>query len=122
MKQRSPALYMEDIVDAMTKIERYIEEVDFAGFTQNEMIVDAVIRNLEIIGEAARNIDEDIRDNYPEIPWRRIIGLRNIVIHGYFGVDLENIWKIITENIPETQPAIRRVLDDIRQEEGNATR
>ncbi len=113
---------MEDIVDAMTKIERYIEEVDFAGFTQNEMIVDAVIRNLEIIGEAARNIDEDIRDNYPEIPWRRIIGLRNIVIHGYFGVDLENIWKIITENIPETQPAIRRVLDDIRQEEGNATR
>lgn len=113
---------MEDIVDAMTKIERYIEEVDFAGFTQNEMIVDAVIRNLEIIGEAAQNIHEDIRDNYPEIPWRQIIGLRNIVIHGYFGVDLENIWKIITENIPETQPAIRRALDDIRQEEGNATR
>ena len=68
--------------------------------------MDAVIRNLEIIGEAAKNIPMRIRDKYPEVPWKRMIGLRNIVVHEYFGIDTHIIWRIAIYNIPETKPSI----------------
>ena len=101
----------------MNKIENYIEGLDFDSFAHNNMVVDAVIRNLEIIGEAIRNIPDNFIDKYPDIPWKRMIGLRNIVIHTYFGIDLENIWKIIAENIPEVKPKIVEILNDIKDEE-----
>ena len=119
MKKRTYKPYMSDILDAITKIESYIKGLDFDAFIQNEMIIDAVLRNLEVIGEAAKNIPEDIRERYSKIPWKRIVGLRNIVIHGYFGVDLENIWKIITENIPEVKPTIIEILDKQKVENTN---
>lgn len=103
----------------MNKIDNYIEGLDYDSFTKNSMVIDAVIRNLEIIGEAIRNIPDNIIDKYPDIPWKRMIGLRNIVIHTYFGIDLENIWKIITENIPEVKPQIILILDEIKKEETN---
>ena len=88
MKRRTYQLFVEDIVEAMDKIERYIKGLTYETFVENEMVVDAVLRNLEIIGEASGNIPEDTREKYSDIPWRRIIGLRNIAIHKYFGVDL----------------------------------
>jgi uncharacterized protein with HEPN domain len=110
-------LFFEDAIDAINKIESYIRDLDYESFSQNNMVIDAVVRNLEIIGEAIKNIPDNIIDKYPDIPWKRMIGLRNIVIHAYFGIDLENIWKIITENIPEVKPRIVEILDDIRDEE-----
>ena len=71
---------------------------------KNEMVVDAVIRNLEIVGEAARNIPEEGRSKYSDIPWKRVVGFRNIVIHGYFDVDLEIVWVIAKERLPELKP------------------
>jgi uncharacterized protein with HEPN domain len=84
--------------------------LSYDDFIEGAMVIDAVIRNLEVIGEASINIPEDIRKKYPLVPWKRMIGLRNIVIHGYFGIDLGIIWEIITRNLPETKPLIVKML------------
>ena len=114
MNKRSWTIYIEDILVSMDKIERYIKGLNYKKFTVNELIIDAVLRNLEIIGEASRNIPEDIREKYPDIPWKRMIGLRNIVIHEYFGIDLGIIWQIISRNLPETKPKIRSMLKNFQ--------
>jgi len=116
MKKRSYRMFIEDILEAMDKIGRYIKGLSYETFAGNEMVVDAVLRNLEVIGEAARNIPEDIREKYSDIPWRRMIGLRNIAIHEYFGVDLGIIWEIITRNLPETRPMITEMLKKFDEE------
>jgi len=77
--------------------------------------MDAVLRNIQIMGEAARNISDEIKEEYPEIPWRKIIGLRNIVVHAYFGVDLGTIWEIGTLNIPQTRPLIVEMRREIQK-------
>lgn len=104
MIKRTYKLYLNDIIQAMNKIEKYSQGLDYDSFVNNEMVVDAVLRNIEVIGEAATQIPENMRQQYSHIPWKKIIGLRNIVIHEYFGVDLDNIWKIVSENITETKP------------------
>lgn len=116
MKKRSCRIFIEDILEAMDKIGRYIKDLSYETFAKNEMIVDAVLRNLEVLGEAARNIPEEIREKHPDIPWRRMIGLRNIAIHEYFGVDLSIIWEIITRNLPETKPMITEILKEFDEE------
>ena len=113
MKKRSYRLFIEDIVESMNRIEQYLSGMSHQDFLSNQMVIDAVIRNIEIIGEAARNIPEDIRNAYPAIPWKRIIGLRNIAIHAYFGIDLDILWKILTESIPEAKIEILRSLETI---------
>jgi len=112
--KRSYRLFVEDILESVDKIERYVKGISYGNFVENEMIIDAVIRNLEVIGEASKNIPENIREQYTTIPWRRIIGLRNIMIHGYFGIDLSIIWEIITKNLPETKPSIVEMLNNLK--------
>ena len=113
MKKRTYKLYVNDILESIKKIENYIANLSYEDFVQDDLVRDAVLRNLEVIGEATKNIPDNIREKYPLIPWRRIIGLRNIVIHEYFGVDFENIWRIITKNIPEVKPSIEKILEII---------
>jgi uncharacterized protein with HEPN domain len=100
-------------LQAITKIERFTHGLTYENFEQNELVVDAVLRNLEIIGEAASNISDDVRLNYPNIPWKRMVGLRNIVIHAYFNVDLNIVWQIIQVNLPATKSHIEAMLDDM---------
>ncbi len=97
----------------MDKIEQYTKDLDENLFNQNEMIFDAVVRNLEIIGEASKHVPQNIRDSFPEIPWKRMIGLRNLVIHEYFGVDVQTVWQIVSRNIPETKPELIKLLHKI---------
>ena len=102
------------MLEAIDKIEKYTESIeDSEEFKRNNMVADAVLRNLEIIGEAARNIPEEIRTKYNEIPWNRVIGLRNIVIHGYFVVDLDIIWVIIKEQLPELKDVLFRMFEEV---------
>ena len=84
---RSHCIYLEDILTSMLRVVEYVGENNFMDFKQNMMLVDAVVRNFEIIGEASRNIPENIKNRYPEIPWKKMYGLRNLILHEYFGID-----------------------------------
>lgn len=106
-------LFLEDLIESMEIVMEYLDGLTYEEFENDRMRIDAVLRNIQIIGEAARNIPDDIREKNPGVPWGRIVGLRNIVVHAYFGVDLEIIWKIGKENIPETKPMIVRILKDL---------
>ena len=102
-------VYFKDMVDAMQNIEEYTEGLDFKGLKDNKLIRDAVIRNLEVIGEAVKNIPKEIRDKHPEIKWREIAGLRDRLIHKYFEVDLEIVWDIIKNKLPELKTKISAI-------------
>jgi len=109
---RSFRTFLEDIREAAEKIAKYIEGLDYTKFMENDMVCDAVVRNLEIAGEAARNISDELRTRYSQIPWRQLVGLRNIMIHAYFGVDYENIWKIVSEELPAISSSISTILQE----------
>ncbi len=112
--KRSDKLFLEDILECIDRIECYTKDLCYGDFVEKQMVIDAVVRNLEIIGEASKNIKEDTRKEYKSIPWNRMIGLRNIIAHGYFGVDLSIVWKIITKNLPDTKPFIVEMYQNIK--------
>jgi len=107
--------YIDDIVDAMNKVLKFVEGISYEEFAQDEKTVFAVIRAIEIIGEAVKNIPEDIRREYPEIPWRGMAGMRDKVIHGYFGVNLKVVWETVKERIPEVKPIFEKMLKDLEK-------
>ena len=99
-KGRDHLLFLEDILAAIAKIERYTQGLSFETFRENDMAVDAVIRNFEVIGEAVRHIPDNIKERYPDVEWKEAAGFRNILIHDYFGIDVEAVWDTIKNNIP----------------------
>ncbi|MDK2789710.1 MAG: hypothetical protein PWP15_217 [Methanothermococcus sp.] len=115
MSKRDIRAFLLDILDSMNAIDDYVKNTTFDEFLNNRMMRQAVIRELEIIGEATKNIPEKIRKKYPEIPWKGMAGVRDKVIHGYFGVDYDIIWKLIKVRIPQTKPLIEDVLKDLEE-------
>lgn len=107
---RSDKLYLSDILEAIKNIQAYIKGLSYAKVSKQRMIIDAVIRNLEIIGEAAKHISKDTKSKHPEIEWKKIAALRNILIHEYFGVDLDVLWDIIQNKLPDLKKKIERLL------------
>jgi uncharacterized protein with HEPN domain len=107
--------YIQDVIDAMEKGMKFIEDMEFEEFVKDDKTVFAVIRALEVIGEAIKNIPEEIRGKYPEIPWRDMGGMRDKLIHSYFGVNLKMIWKTIKEEIPPLKPLFERMLREIER-------
>jgi uncharacterized protein with HEPN domain len=105
-------VYLDDILEAVGKIAIYTENLKFEEFVSDTKTIDAVIRNLEIIGEATRRIPEGIRTRHGEIEWHKIIGLHNILAHEYSGIDLEIIWEVIKEKLPLFGQQIMQVLKD----------
>ncbi len=112
MSKRSPLLLLEDILNACEKIQEYSKNISFKQFEGNDMIIDAVIRNFEIIGEAANRLPDEYKDTHPEIDWHRIRGFRNRIVHDYFGVDLSILWNIKTNNLPVLLVQIKDILKD----------
>lgn len=101
MPKRDVALLLDDIRTAIDKIERYATGLDHDAFMADEKTVDAVVRNLEVIGEAVRQIPADFASTHPAVPWQRIAGLRNRIVHSYFGLDLEIVWQILQRDLPD---------------------
>lgn len=109
MPKRNTALYLKDIETSIKRIEKYAKGLSFNSFKNDQKTVDAVIRNLEVIGEAVSNIPKEFKARYSDIPWRKIIDMRNKVIHEYFGVDFEILWETIQEDIPELKKKINKI-------------
>ena len=106
---KDEAVYLKHILDAIEKIESYTSG-GRKTFFQNTLIQDAVIRNLEIIGEAVRNLPAEFRRRHPEIPWRGIAALRNVLIHEYFGVELEIVWRVVKRRLPSLKRYVEMLL------------
>ena len=100
MSRRSAPLLLEDIGEAVEKIERYVAGLNHDAFVSDDKTVDSVVRNLEIIGEAANRIPKDFRTRHSEIDWHKIIGLRNRIVHDYFNIDVEIVWEIVQKDLP----------------------
>jgi uncharacterized protein with HEPN domain len=109
-------LYIEDILEACRKIVLYTEGMSFEQFTTDTKTYDAVVRNLEIIGEASKNIPDAARVMMPEIEWRKTAGLRDIIAHAYFGIDNGILWDIVRRKVPEMLHAVETLHGKIRQE------
>jgi uncharacterized protein with HEPN domain len=110
MSKRTPKLLFEDIIESAEKILQYTKDISFEEFSTDNKTIDAVIRNFEIIGEASNLLPDEIKNKYSEIDWHRIRGFRNRIVHDYFGVDLQIIWKIILDQIPGLITQISKII------------
>nr|MDO8098775.1 DUF86 domain-containing protein [Candidatus Njordarchaeota archaeon] len=115
MKKKDLSVYVEDMLDSILKIEQYIGKVTEQDFYNNTQVQDAVLRRLEIIGESVKNIPETFRKKYPEIPWKKIAGLRDVLIHAYSGVNLKRVWKVIKADIPSLKRNILKIRRAIKE-------
>jgi uncharacterized protein with HEPN domain len=108
-------VYVEDIIDAINNIEAYTKGLTYENFVSDKKTVDAVIRNFEIIGEATKHVPLSVRREYPQVPWRDMAGMRDKLIHGYFGVQLDVVWKTIIERLPMVQPLVVEALARMKE-------
>jgi uncharacterized protein with HEPN domain len=109
MSMREYKLYLADILAAMESIERFIEGMSFEEFQADDKTASAVIRKFEIIGEASRNIPEEVKKKHPEVPWKEMAGMRDRLIHAYFGVDYKLVWTTIKIRLSAAKQSIRKI-------------
>ena len=110
---RDQKLYLIDIAESIRYIKKYTSNLNEEGFYQSEQIQDAVLRRLEIIGEATKNISDDFKDRFPQLPWKEMAGIRDVIIHDYFGINLRRIWLTVKQDLPTIETLIEEVLKKI---------
>lgn len=112
-EKKDPSVFLEHILESIGRIEEYAKRKSKKEFLDDYEKQDAIIKRLEVIGEAVKNIPRDIKKKYPEVPWKKIAGMRDILIHEYFGIDLDLVWKIIIKDIPKFKKQILELLAEI---------
>ena len=110
MRSREWRLRIEDMLEAIGRIEEFVLGMDREAFLKDRRTSDAIVRNLEIIGEAARNVPDDIASRHPEVPWKKAREMRNVLAHAYFGVDLPTVWRTIQEDLPPLKEQLGTLL------------
>ena len=113
MSNRTPKLFITDIKEAISKIELYIKDLTFTEFKKDSKTLDAVVRNLEILGEAAKNLPMEFKCKNPSVNWRGATTMRDRLIHGYFGIDMEIVWETITTDLPELKREVEKIWKEI---------
>ncbi len=109
MSKRPVDLLLDDICDALDRIEQYISGMSFDAFSKDQKTVDAVVRNLEIIGEASNRLPADFKNSHSQIQWHKVVGLRHRIVHEYFGIDLQIVWQILQKDLPSLREAISQI-------------
>ena len=115
MSSRQWVFRIHDILKAIEKIRRYSRGMTMTKFKDNELVIDAVVRNFEIIGEASKSIPPSVQRAYTDIPWKEMKGMRDILIHEYFGVDTKILWHATTKNLPSLQKQLEELLQNVDQ-------
>ena len=111
MRNKNPKIFIEDILESITEVENHIKDISGDEFLNDIKTQDAVIRRIEIMGEAVKNLPESFKENYPKIEWREIAGMRNKLIHEYFGVIMERVWDTAKNDIPKLKKQISELLE-----------
>ncbi len=119
MKNRDYRDYLQDILDAVDDIESFVDDMTYEAFIKDRKTLNAVVRSIEIIGEASKNIPETMKTKYKELPWKQMTGMRDKLIHAYFGIDTETLWKAVKENIPPLKKAIQKILKELNNKQSN---
>jgi len=112
---KDDTVYLQHVLDAINTVEEYLHGVNEEKFKATQLLQDGVIRQIEIIGEAVRRVSKDIRQTYGETPWQDIAGMRDKLIHDYFGVDIEKVWDTAQEDLPVLKEQVIRILKDYGQ-------
>ena len=110
--KKDDLIFIEHILDSINKIEKYVNEISVEEFVDNELIQNGVIRNFEIIGESTKHLSADFRDKQPEVPWKKISGMRDILIHDYLGIDIYSVWDTIEKDLPELKEQLNSIIQN----------
>jgi uncharacterized protein with HEPN domain len=116
-KNRDIDDYIEDILIAISDVEAFIKDMSYETFAQDKKTINAVIRSLEVIGEATKRIPKPVRQKYPNIPWDKMAGMRDVLIHDYMGVDLKTVWKVAQDRLRDLKPLLEKFRNMLRNAE-----
>ena len=108
---RDYRLYLDDMLEAIDRVHRYVGDRTFEDLAQDELRIDGVVRNLELLGEAAKHLPHDLRDRHPAVPWRALTGLRDILAHQYFSLNLPILWDLIHNELPQVSSALKAIAE-----------
>lgn len=115
---RDPEVYPRDILEAISRVREYTRDLDESAFKSDTLRQDAVIRNLEVLGEAVKQIPVNVRAGYPDVEWRKMAGLRDVLSHQYFGIDVEVLWDVVVNKLTDVEDGIRSLLNEMESGKG----
>lgn len=114
-KPSRDATYLADIEEASERILNYTRDLDYETFLTHPMVQNAVLRNFQILGEATKKLSSALRQNYPDVPWREIAGMRDKIVHDYFGVNFDTVWDVVQQDLPQLRQRMTAILDEMAE-------